>query len=306
MPSFTFSSTANAVLLTGATPVFVDIRTDTCNIDEMAVAAAITSNTKAICVVHYAGVACDMEPLILLAQAHGVAIIEDAAQALGSKYKSQFLGTIGDLGAYSFHYTKNFQCGEGGALSVNDPPLLPRAHVIRDKGTNLQKFLLGEVDQYTWVDIGLSLPPSELLSAFLLPQLQSIEMITRRRREAHEYYVELLAGLAAKGHIRIPIIPTGCDSNYHLFRINVGDAQSRNSLMTFLRKRGIQTAFHYIPLHSSPMGLTCKTLGSLGNTDEVAATLIRLPFFVGIPRESQHRVVREIHAFFGEVLDEAL
>jgi dTDP-4-amino-4,6-dideoxygalactose transaminase len=306
MPSFTFSSTANAILLTGAIPVFVDIRPDTCNIDETAVAAAITSNTKAMCVVHYAGVPCDMDSLIQLARAHGIAIIEDAAQAVGSTYKGQFLGTIGDLGAYSFHYTKNFHCGEGGAISVNDPSLLPRAHVIREKGTNRQQFLLGQVDKYTWVDIGLSLPPSELSSAFLLPQLQSMELITRHRREAHEYYMELLDGLAAKGLIRIPIIPVGCESNYHLFRINVGDADTRNTLMTFLSKRGIQTTFHYIPLHSSPMGRKCKTVGDLRNTDKIAATLIRLPFFVDITRASQRRVAREIHAFFGEVLDEAL
>jgi dTDP-4-amino-4,6-dideoxygalactose transaminase len=270
MPSFTFSSTANAILLTGATPVFVDIRPDTCNIDETAVAAAI---------------------------------FEDAAQAVGSAYKGQFLGTIGDLGAYSFHYTKNFQCGEGGALSVNNPSLSPRAHAIREKGTNRRQFILGQVDKYTWVDIGLSLPPSELSSAFLLPQLQAMDFITGCRREAHEYYMELLAGLATNGLIRLPVIPAGAESNYHLFRINVNDAETRNALMTFLSKRGIQTTFHYIPLHSSPMGLKYKTIGDLEDTTETAATLIRLPFFVGITRENQRRVASEMHAFFGEAFD---
>jgi dTDP-4-amino-4,6-dideoxygalactose transaminase len=303
MPSFTFSSTANAILLTGATPVFVDIRPDTCNIDETAVAAAISPNTKAICVVHYAGVACEMDPLVELARARGIAIIEDAAQAVGSAYKGQFLGTIGDLGAYSFHYTKNFQCGEGGALSVNNPSLSPRAHAIREKGTNRRQFILGQVDKYTWVDIGLSLPPSELSSAFLLPQLQAMDFITGCRREAHEYYMELLAGLATNGLIRLPVIPAGAESNYHLFRINVSDAETRNALMTFLGKRGIQTTFHYIPLHSSPMGLKYKTIGDLRDTTEAAATLIRLPFFVGITRENQRRVASEMHAFFGEAFD---
>jgi dTDP-4-amino-4,6-dideoxygalactose transaminase len=298
MPSFTFSSTANAVLLTGATPVFVEVRRGTCNIDEDEVAAAITPRTKALFVVHYAGVACDMDPLMELARRHSFYVVEDAAQAVAASYKGKSLGTIGHLGAYSFHYTKNFHCGEGGAISINDPEFSNRAHIIREKGTNRRQFFLGQVDKYTWVDIGLSLSPSELSCAFLVAQLEAIDSITAIKRAAYQRYINGLAPLARDGHIRLPVIPNETESNFHLFHINVANEQTRAALMKQLGGLGIQTTFHYIPLHSAPMGRKCRSHGELPITTEVAYTLVRLPFFVDITPEQQETVSRAICGFF--------
>lgn len=298
MPSFTFSSTANAVLLTGATPVFVDIRPDTCNLDETKVAEAITAKTKAICVVHYAGVSCEMDALMALARRHSLIVIEDAAQAVGATYKSKALGTIGHLGTYSFHYTKNIHCGEGGALSVNQKEFSARARAIRDKGTNRRQFLEGHVDKYTWVDIGLSLAPSELASAFLLAQLEDIDAVIASRRRAYEFYMRELSDQEKKGFIKLPVIPAEAGSNYHIFRINVADGTTRAALISYLAQRGIQTTFHYIPLHSAPMGEKCRKVGDLSLTTKISETLIRLPLFSGITDEDQHRVVEGIENFF--------
>jgi dTDP-4-amino-4,6-dideoxygalactose transaminase len=301
MPSFAFPSIANAVLLTGATPVFVDIRRDTCNINENELGMAISPRTKAIFIVHYAGVACELDALLELARRHSLYVVEDAALAVGASYKGQPLGTFGHLGTYSFHYTKNFQCGEGGALSVNDPKFSNRAHTIRDKGTNRRQFFLGEVDKYRWVDIGLSQPLGELCCAFLLPQLETIDNIIGQRQRAYEQYLEGLMPLARSGLIRLPTIPNQIESNFPLFHIQAADEQTRTALMKYLGSLGIQTTFHYVPLHSAPMGQKCRSVGALPVTTEVSCSLLRLPFFVGIKPEQQEVVIEAIHRFFAEV-----
>jgi dTDP-4-amino-4,6-dideoxygalactose transaminase len=298
MPSFAFPSLANAVLLAGATPVFVDIRSDTCNIDENKVEMAITPRTKALCVVHYAGVACEMDALLELARRYSLYVVEDAAHAVGGSYKGRSLGTIGHLGTYSFHYTKNLQCGEGGALSINDPDFSNRANTIRDKGTNRRQFLLGQVDKYTWVDLGLSLQLSELCCAFLIPQLEAIDNVIAQRRELHERYTQGLTSLARRGCLRLPTIPHQIESNFHLFRIITADGQTRAALMKYLSDLSIQTTFHYVPLHSAPMVKNNRSVGELPVTTEVASSLLRLPLFVGLDVEQQDAVIEAIRRFF--------
>jgi dTDP-4-amino-4,6-dideoxygalactose transaminase len=296
MPSFTFSSTANAVIRCGAKPVFVDLRPDTLNLDESLIEAAITPRTRAIMPVHYAGVGCEMDEIMRLAEAHGLTVIEDAAQGVNAFYGGKALGAIGQLGAYSFHYTKNYLCGEGGALTVNAPALIERAEVIRDKGTNRKQFLRGEVDKYTWVDIGASCAPSEIVCAFLYAQLEQMDAISRRRREIYDLYYHHLEPLAREGLLALPTIPDKCESNYHLFYILLPTAAARDGLMAHLQTQGIQAVFHYVPLHASPFG---KRFGdwALPATDELSARLLRLPFFNDITAAEQIEVIEQVTAF---------
>jgi dTDP-4-amino-4,6-dideoxygalactose transaminase len=298
LPSFTFVSTASAFVRLGARPVFVDIRPDTLNLDEQLVAAAITPRTKAIVPVHYAGIGCALDRLQELARAHGLALVEDAAQGVNSFYRDRALGSWGTLGCYSFHETKNYICGEGGALCLNDPAYVERAEIIRDKGTNRKQFLRGQVDKYTWVDVGSSYVPSELCSAFLFAQLEMLQPIADRRRQIYEAYHRALAPLAAEGLLRLPVIPPECTSNSHMFYILVRDRPTRDALLAELRGHGIHAVFHYIPLHSSPMGV--KLGGAEKNlpvTDDASGRLLRLPLFHEITQEEQSRVVETISRF---------
>jgi dTDP-4-amino-4,6-dideoxygalactose transaminase len=298
LPSFTFVSTANAVVRLGARPVFVDVRPDTLNLDEGAVAAAVAPRTRAIFCVHYAGVGCAMEPILAVARRHGLAVVEDAAQGVNAFYKGRALGSIGDLGAYSFHETKNYICGEGGALCVNDPALTERAEIIRDKGTNRQQFFRGAVDKYTWVDVGSSYVPSEICSAFLYAQLELLDAIAERRRRLYHAYREQLAPLEEAGLLRLPSLPEECVSNYHLFYVLLPDVGARDGLMAHLRQHGILAVFHYVPLHSSPMGQKLGyAAGQLPVTEDVSGRLLRLPLFYELKEEEQRRVVDQVKAF---------
>jgi dTDP-4-amino-4,6-dideoxygalactose transaminase len=298
LPSFTFVSTASAFVRAGARPVFVDIRRDTLNLDENLVEAAITERTKVIVPVHYAGVASEMDRILSIAQAHRLMVVEDAAQAVNSLYRDQALGSIGDLGCYSFHETKNFISGEGGALCVNRPDLVERAEILRDKGTNRQKFFRGQVDKYTWVDLGSAYVPCEMVGAFLFGQLEMMQTISERRRQIYEYYQQSFEPLAAEGILQLPCVPAGCTSNFHLFYLLTRDAATRDGLLAHLNSRGIGAVFHYVPLHSSPMG---KKLGcdsrELPVTDWASACLIRLPFYYTITPDEQVEVVREVSAY---------
>ncbi|MGE3314192.1 MAG: dTDP-4-amino-4,6-dideoxygalactose transaminase [Planctomycetaceae bacterium] len=298
LPSFTFVSTANAIARLGAKPVFVDVRPDTFNLDENLIEASITSRTKAIFAVHYAGIGCEMERIMAIARKHHLIVVEDAAQGVNSFYAGRALGSIGHLGCYSFHETKNYISGEGGALCINVPELVERAEIIRDKGTNRQKFFRGLVDKYTWVDIGSSYVPSEIVSAFLYGQLELIKPISERRREIYQVYRRGLKPLEADGLLQLPHIPEDCTSNYHMFYILTKDGETRNRLLDHLRERGIGAVFHYVPLHSSPMG---KQLGTgdlhLPVTDSVSARLLRLPFFYTITEEEQAQVINEVTEF---------
>jgi dTDP-4-amino-4,6-dideoxygalactose transaminase len=298
LPSFTFSSTANAFMRLGARPVFVDIRSDTLNLDERLLEGAITPRTKAIFPVHYAGVSCNMTELMRLAAAHELLVVEDAAQGVNAFYDGHALGGIGHLGTYSFHDTKNVIAGEGGALCINTPELIERAEVIRDKGTNRKQFISGAVDKYTWVDIGSSYVPSEICCAFLYAQLEMLDAITARRQTLYERYMEHLQPLQERGWLRLPHIPTDCTSNYHLFHILLPDGVTRDALMTYLKYRGINAVFHYVPLHTAPMG---KSLGyregDLPLTESLSERLLRLPLYYELTEEHQLNVVRCISEF---------
>ena len=295
MPSYTFVSTAAAVVRTGAKPVFVDIRRDTLNLDETLIEQAITEKTKAICVVHYAGVSCEMDRIMAIAAQHNLIVIEDAAQGVNSFYRGRALGSIGHLGCYSFHETKNYICGEGGALCINDERFQERAEIIRDKGTNRQRYFRGEVDKYTWVDVGSSYVPSEICSAFLYGQLEVLEGIAQRRKAIYEFYRDGLAGLEASGGIQLPHIPGECESNYHMFYVILPTAELRETLLAHLKSKGIHAVFHYVPLHTSPMGNTLGyQAGDLPVTEDLAARLVRLPMFYEITREEQQFVVSEL------------
>jgi dTDP-4-amino-4,6-dideoxygalactose transaminase len=298
LPSFTFSSTANAFVRAGAVPVFVDIRADTLNIDEEMVEAVVTEQTKAICPVHYAGVPCEMDRLAGLAAIYDLAVIEDAAQGLNSFYDGKALGSIGTAGAYSFHSTKNQSCGEGGALCVNSASLIERAEIIRDKGTNRAKFIRGEVDKYTWVDVGSSFIPSELTSAVLLAQLEMTEVATRRREKVHEFYDYHFRSLQDQGLLRLPIVPPGCRSNYHIYYILVADTRTRDALRKHLNENGIRASSHYVPLHSSPMGQSFGyRAGTLPVTEDLSGRLLRLPIYPELSEYEQMFVIRNVRAF---------
>lgn len=299
LPSYAFVSTANAFFLRGAHPKFVDIRPDTLNLDEKLLQDAITARTKAIVPVHYAGVACEMDTICQIADEHGLYVIEDAAQGVNAKYKGSYLGTLGDLGAYSFHETKNFMCGEGGALLINDGRFAERAEIIREKGTNRSQFFRGEIDKYTWVDIGSSCLPSDLLAAFLYAQLEHIQEITDKRRTIYEMYYEGLQPLAARGHVVLPTIPDSCEPNYHMFHVLVDNAGTRAALIEHLKQKGILAVFHYVPLHTSPVG---KRLGykrgELPVTEDVSERLLRLPFYYDLSEDDLGYVVSTIFSFY--------
>jgi dTDP-4-amino-4,6-dideoxygalactose transaminase len=299
VPSYTFVSTANAIVLAGAKPIFVDIRADTLNLDERLIEQAIGDRTKAIFPVHYAGVSCEMDEIMRIADAHGLIVVEDAAQAVYGSYGDKPLGSIGHLATFSFHETKNYICGEGGALCVNDTSLLKRAEILRDKGTDRQQFLRGEVKKYEWVQIGSSYVPSELVSALLFGQLEEMEHIADRRRGVYRYYEEQLSGLEERGLLRRPIVPKHCYTNYHLFYILLPSRDIRDSLESYLAEQGIQAITHFEPLHSSPMGKKLgNSLGDLPVTESVAGRILRLPLFYEITRTQQSQVVECIEQFF--------
>lgn len=299
MPSYTFVSTANAFVLQGAVPVFVDIRSDTLNIDEKLVETAITNKTRAIVAVHYAGVACEMNALQEIVKKYNLLLIEDAAQGLMASYQGQPLGSIGDLGCFSFHETKNITCGEGGALAVNCSEFMERAEIIREKGTNRSQFFRGQVDKYTWVDKGSSYLPGEVTAAFLYAQLEEAEKITERRRELWSYYHSLLQNLETKEKIRRPIVPQGCHHNAHMYYILLDSLNTRTSLISFLKKDGINAVFHYIPLHSSPAGRKYgRYVGKMTVTKHVSDTLLRLPLYPDLQKTDIERIVDRIEAFF--------
>lgn len=298
MPSFTFVSTANAFALRGARIRFVDIRPDTLNIDERLIEGAITDRTRAIVPVHYAGVACEMDTILSLAQRHSLLVIEDAAQGVNATYKGRSLGTVGHLGAYSFHETKNFISGEGGAIVINDARFLERAEIIREKGTNRSKYFRGEIDKYSWVDIGSSYLPSEIVAAFLFAQLEEADAITRRRAQIFDRYLEALAPLEAEGLVKLPNWPAECRHNSHLFYVIVPTADGRDEFIQALRAEGVQTVFHYVPLHTSPMGAAAGySPGDLPVTEDLAARLVRLPCYFELSETAQERVIETATAF---------
>lgn len=292
MPSFTFVSTANAFVLRGGVPVFVDIREDTLNLDERLIEAAITPRTRAIVPVHYAGVACEMDIIMAIASRHGLKVVEDAAQGVMSNYKGRALGSIGDLGTYSFHETKNVISGEGGALLVNDPELALRAEIIREKGTDRSRFFRGEVDKYTWQEVGSSFLPGELIAAFLWAQLEEAERITSDRLASWARYHELLEPLEAKGILRRPVIPEGCQHNAHMYYVLLASEINRQRVLDELKGEQIYSVFHYVPLHSSPAGQRFgRVHGALDVTERESERLIRLPLWVGITEAQQHRML---------------
>jgi dTDP-4-amino-4,6-dideoxygalactose transaminase len=292
-------STANAFYLRRARLVFVDIRPDTLNIDERLIEAAVTERTKVVVPVHYAGVGCAMDEIDDICRRHGISIVEDAAQGVNALYHDRYLGTIGDLGCYSFHETKNVISGEGGALLVNKPRFEERAEVIREKGTNRSKFYRGEVDKYTWVDIGSSYLPSDLLAAFLFAQLEQMDTITRRRTELYDRYRDGLSPLCSSGCLKIPTRPASCTPNCHLFYVLLADERTRNGLMAYLRARDIHALFHYVPLHLSPVGLSMGYReGQFPVTESVHARLLRLPMYYEMTRDDHDRVISSIHDFF--------
>jgi dTDP-4-amino-4,6-dideoxygalactose transaminase len=296
MPSFTFVSTANAVVLRGATPVFVDIRSDTLNLDESLIEAAITPRTKAIFVVHYAGVGCAMDRIMDIAARHGLLVAEDAAQGLLSRHQGRPLGSVGHLAAISFHETKNVISGEGGALIVNDPCFIERAEVIREKGTNRTRFFRGEVDKYTWVDVGSSYLPSDLVAAFLFAQLEHANRLLDERRALWRRYHNGFAPLERDGQCRRPIVPAECDHNAHIYYLLLPDPEARDRVITALKTQDIHAPFHYVPLHTSPAGRRFgRTSGTLRHTEDLAARLLRLPLWYGMTDEPD-RVIAAIHA----------
>jgi dTDP-4-amino-4,6-dideoxygalactose transaminase len=295
MPSFTFVSTANAFVLRGGVPVFVDIREDTLNVDERLVEAAITPRTRAIVPVHYAGVACEMDFIMAIARRHGLKVVEDAAQGVMSSYKGRALGSIGDLGAYSFHETKNVISGEGGALLVNDPALAQRAEIIREKGTDRSRFFRGEVDKYTWQEVGSSFLPGELIAAFLWAQLEEAERINSDRLASWGRYHELLAPLEAEGVLRRPVVPKECQHNAHMYYIVLASEIDRQRVIDELKRAQINVVFHYVALHTSPAGRRYgRVHGALEITASASERLIRLPMWVGLQSAQQETIVHEL------------
>ncbi|OGQ52399.1 MAG: dTDP-4-amino-4,6-dideoxygalactose transaminase [Deltaproteobacteria bacterium RIFCSPLOWO2_02_FULL_53_8] len=297
MPSYTFVSTANAFVLRGGVPVFVDTRPDTLNIDETLIEAAITPKTKAIVPVHYAGVACEMDAIMEIAERHGLIVIEDAAQGVMATYKGKALGSIGHLGCYSFHETKNIISGEGGALLINEPLLAERAEIIREKGTNRSKFFRGQVDKYTWVDIGSSYLPGEIIAAFLWGQMQAAESITERRLSVWHRYHAAFEQLEHQGRIRRPIVPAECQHNAHMYYLLLNSLEDRTSFIECMKQQDILCVFHYIPLHSAPQGRSSgRSASELRCTHELADKLVRLPLWVGL-EESQREVIDHAIAY---------
>ncbi len=299
LPSYTFSSTATAPVLAGAKLVFVDIRPDTMNIDETKIEAAITNKTKVIIAMHYAGVACEMDTIMEIAKKHNLIVVEDAAQGVMSTYKGKYLGTIGTFGCYSFHETKNYSMGEGGAIVINDPKYNEKAEIIREKGTNRAKFFRGQVDKYTWVDFGDSYLPSELNAAYLWAQLLRADEINDNRLATWNRYYEALAPLAAKGLLDVPTIPNGCVHNAHMFYLKFKNLEQRQMFIKFMKGRQIYCVFHYIPLHSAPAG--CRYGRFNGNdeyTTKESERLVRLPMYFGLSKEDCFEVIEGVKAFF--------
>lgn len=298
IPSFTFVSTVNAFVLRGAQPVFCDIRPDTLNLNEQLLEGLINKNTRAIVPVHYAGVGCEMDTIMAIADDHGLSVIEDNAHGLLGKYRGQPLGTFGNLSTLSFHETKNFSCGEGGALVINDEQYVERAEIIREKGTNRSRFFRGQVDKYTWTDIGSSYLPSDILAAFLYAQLEMHEEIQASRKRAWDYYMTHLQGWAEEQQVRLPMIPQHCEQAYHMFYLLMPSLDKRQAFIAALKERNIYTAFHYLPLHLSTMGQ--KFGGKIGDcpvTEDVSDRLVRLPFYNGMTEEEQATVVEAILDF---------
>ena len=298
VPSFTFVSTANAFALRGARIVFSDIRPDTLNLDERKLEGLITERTKAIVPVHYAGIGCEMDSILDTARKHGVAVVEDNAHGLFARYKGRYLGTLGRLATQSFHETKNVICGEGGALVVNDADLVERAEILREKGTNRSRFYRGEVDKYTWVDIGSSMLPSDLLAAFLFAQLERYEEIHAARKRIWNTYAAHLKGWAESSGVRLPVVPGHCEQSYHMFYLLMPSEASREGMIAHLKAQGILSVFHYVPLHSSEMGL--KAGGKREDcpvTESVSGRLLRLPFYNDLTEEDQAAVIEAVRSF---------
>jgi len=300
MPSYTFVSTANAFVLRGATPVFVDIRPDTLNLDERQIDAAITARTRAIVPVHYAGVACAMDAILDIAARHDLLVIEDAAQAIVSTYKGRPLAGLGQLAALSFHETKNVVAGEGGALLINDPKLVERAEIIREKGTNRSQYFRGQVDKYTWVDIGSSFLPGEIVAAFLWAQLEQADVITERRLELWQRYHDAFESLEREGRLRRPVSTDDCGFNGHIYYLLLPDLAERTRFIDHMKQLGVQCVFHYVPLHTSPVGRRVgRASGELPVTLNVSERLVRLPLWPGL-EEHIDRVIAAVQLFFGQ------
>ncbi len=300
VPDFTFVSTVNAFVLRGARPVFADIHPDTLNLDESLLEVLITPRTRAIVPVHYAGVGCEMDTIRAVAARHGLAVVEDNAHGLLGGYRGQPLGSFGCLATQSFHETKNFSCGEGGALIINDPQLLERAEILREKGTNRARFFRGQVDKYTWVDLGSSYVPSDLLAAFLYAQLEAHERIQARRRQIWETYHEELAGWACVQGVRLPIVPVHCEQAYHMYYLLLPSLEQRQALIAHLKEQGICSVFHYLPLHLSPMGQRFGGReGDCPVTEAISDRLLRLPFFFDLTEAAQARVIEAVCSFQG-------
>jgi dTDP-4-amino-4,6-dideoxygalactose transaminase len=298
VPAFTFPSTANAFVLRGARPAFADIRTDTLNIDESQIEQRITPRTKAIFLVHYAGVGCEMDTIMTMARRHAIAVVEDNAHGPYGRYRDRYLGTFGELAAVSFHETKNFTCGEGGALLINDTRFIERAEILREKGTDRSRFFRGEVNKYNWVDIGSSYLPSDLLAAFLRAQLEHREQIQSARQRLWENYMRELSGWATDNGVRLPTIPPECEQSYHMFYLILPSLDSRQALISHLSQREIFAVFHYLPLHLSPMGRTFG--GGEGDcpvTEKISERLLRLPFYTGMTTTEQAQIIEAVSEF---------
>lgn len=299
MPSYTFVSTADAFVQRGATIVFVDIRPDTLNIDESLIEDAITSRTKAIVPVHYAGVSCEMDTILDIAKRHNLKVIEDAAQGFGSSYKGRPLGTIGDIGCYSFHETKNLSMGEGGAILFQDNGLQEKAEILREKGTNRSKFFRGQIDKYTWIDYGSSYLPSDMNAAFLWAQLEKAEDIQNDRMNSFDFYNSRLKPLADKGYFEQPVIPEGIQHNAHMYYIKLPNLQSRSNIITYLKEKDILSVFHYVPLHSSPAGQKYGRFhGKDIYTTKESERLLRLPMYYGLTQDTKEYIVDTIYNYF--------
>ena len=299
VPSYTFSTTATSFVLVGAKLVFVDVRPDTMNIDETKIEQAITERTRVIVPVHYAGVACEMDAIMEIARKHDLLVVEDAAQGVMSTYKGRALGTIGDFGCFSFHETKNYSMGEGGAILVNRPEYVERAEIIREKGTNRSRFFRGQVDKYTWVDYGSSYLPSDMNAAYLWAQLQEADVINDNRLATWEKYRASLSDLAQRGLVELPFVPEGCAHNAHMFYLKCATLEERTELIAHLRERGIQASFHYVPLHSSPAGLKFgRVADSMKWTDSESDRLVRLPLYFGIEGEAVDKVIEGVREYY--------
>lgn len=299
LPSYTFSSTATAAVLAGAKLVFVDIRPDTMNIDETKIEAAITEKTRVIVAVHYAGVACEMDTIMDIARRHGLKVVEDAAQGVMSTYKGRALGTIGDFGCYSFHETKNYSMGEGGALVINDPTYNERAEILREKGTNRSKFFRGQVDKYTWVDFGDSYLPSDMNAAYLWAQLEKADEINQNRLATWNAYYEAFKPLADAGRIELPTIPAECVHNAHMFYVKCRDLKERTAMIDWLKEQGVYAVFHYVPLHSAPAGLRYGRFAGIDRyTTSESDRLVRLPMYYNLSPEDAQKVIDSVLRFF--------